>query len=237
MQRSGSAFVDQGQRLFDDGFTASVTIILNGVNAFMYQLMLLPLYGQIALQKTVVCTSNDVFALFDATGTKIRLGRPDLQDASDVATGICTSAFLAGKLDALMEDKSKTDIAKATSSMARRTSSSSSSRVMLGDTGAASSPLSQKSASILHLLNGNKPFSMKGVSDSVNGVMGNLGEKPKTMVDRMENNRFVAQLGNLMGSMWLGNQIHFVDSMITYLIGVVSGMSDMAQVFASNLLC
>jgi hypothetical protein len=43
----------------------------------------------IALQKSIVCTTNDVFALFDAAGFRIRLGRPDLQAASDVSAGVC----------------------------------------------------------------------------------------------------------------------------------------------------
>ena len=99
----------------DDSFTASVTIILNGVNAFLYQLMLAPLYFQIALQKMVVCTANDVFAIFDATGTKIRIGRPDLQNASDVSSGVCLSAFFASKLDAFLETRSQDDITNAAS--------------------------------------------------------------------------------------------------------------------------
>lgn len=101
--------------MLDDGFTASVTIILNGVNSFLYQAMLLPLYFQIAMQKTVVCTSNDVFAIFDATGTKIRLGRPDLQMASSVSSGICVSSFLGAKLDSFLETKSQGHISTGAS--------------------------------------------------------------------------------------------------------------------------
>ena len=92
-KRRGNS-IDEGQRLLDDGFTASVTIILNGVNAFLYQLVLAPLYIQISVQKTVVCTTNDIMAILDVTGTKIRLGKPDLQRASDVAAGVCVSVFL-----------------------------------------------------------------------------------------------------------------------------------------------
>jgi hypothetical protein len=65
------------------------------------------------MQKMVVCTSNDVFAIFDATGTKIRLGRPDLQNASDVSSGVCMSAFFASKLDAFLETNSQDDVASA----------------------------------------------------------------------------------------------------------------------------
>ena len=92
-KRRMAAILDEGGNVLstDDGFTASVTILLNGINAFLYQLVLLPLYSMIALQKTIVCTANDVFALFDATNFVIRIGRPDLQMASDVAAGVCMS--------------------------------------------------------------------------------------------------------------------------------------------------
>ena len=228
VRRSSEAFVDEGQRLFDDGFTASVTIILNGVNAFMYQAMLLPLYFQIALQKTVVCTANDVFALFDATGTKIRLGRPDLQNASDISSGVCVSAYLAAKLDALLEKTSKNDVAQSTKQLSRDSSVLAAS-IMTGST-AGIEEMGQKSARILQLLNGNKPFSVQGVATSLKNAASNAGQKMKPIMDRIQNNKLVSKIGSLMGKMQLGTQIHLIDSMITYAIGVVSGMADMAQV-------
>lgn len=82
----------------DDAFTASVTMILNGVNSFMYQMVLLPLYLLVALQKTVVCTANDVFGMFDAAGFVVKVGRADLQNASDVAAGVCLSSFYDGQV-------------------------------------------------------------------------------------------------------------------------------------------
>lgn len=225
VRRSSEAFVDEGQRLFDDGFTASVTIILNGVNAFMYQIMLLPLYFQIALQKTIVCTANDVFALFDATGTKIRLGRPDLQNASDISSGTCVSAFMASKLDALMETTSKDDLTTAANQLSRSGAATAGS-VLIGST----DTVAQKSAAILQLLNGNKPFSSQGVAAAIKNAASNVGQKAKPMMDRIRNNKLVSKIGSLMGKLQLGSQIHMIDSIITYLIGVVSGMADMAQV-------
>ena len=82
----------------DDAFTASVTMILNGVNAFMFQCALFPLYVLIATQKTIVCTANDVFGIFDATGFTVRVGKPELQKASDVSSGVCMTAFFESQV-------------------------------------------------------------------------------------------------------------------------------------------
>jgi hypothetical protein len=82
----------------DDAYTASVTMILNGVNSFFYQIVLFPLYLLIAMQKTIVCTSNDIFGIFDSSGFVIRVGRADLQNASDVSSGVCLSAFFEAKV-------------------------------------------------------------------------------------------------------------------------------------------
>ena len=82
----------------DDAFTASVTMILNGVNAFLYQAALLPLYALVAAQKTVVCTANDIFGMLDATGFTIRVGKPELQRASDVSSGVCLTAFFESQV-------------------------------------------------------------------------------------------------------------------------------------------
>jgi hypothetical protein len=90
----------------NDAYIASITIILSGVNSFLYQLVLLPLYTLIAFQKTVVCTTNDIFGIFDSSGLAIRVGREDMQRASDVSSGVCLSAMMesaandAGQSDA-----------------------------------------------------------------------------------------------------------------------------------------
>ena len=86
------------REISDDAFTASVTMILNGVNAFMFQCALFPLYVLIATQKTIVCTANDVFGIFDATGFTVRVGKPELQKASDVSSGVCMTAFFESQV-------------------------------------------------------------------------------------------------------------------------------------------
>ena len=233
-QRRETSFVDQGQRLMDDSFTASVTVILNGVNAFLYQIMLAPLYFQVALQKTVVCTSNDVFAIFDATGTKIRLGRPDLQAASDVSSGVCMSAFFASKLDAFMETRSQGDVTDAATQATRSMSSAAGNSVLTG-VGKETENLAGRSSRILQLMTGNKPFSTQAASSAIRNAMANAagsraGQKAKSLTDRLKNNKLVSRIGSLLGKLQIAMPVHTIDSFITYFIGVISGMQDMAQV-------
>lgn len=54
-QRMGVAGM---QEISSDAFIASVTMIRNGINVFLYQFVLLPLYMLVAFQKTVVCTGS-----------------------------------------------------------------------------------------------------------------------------------------------------------------------------------
>jgi hypothetical protein len=222
----------------DDSFTASVTIILNGVNAFLYQIMLAPLYFQIALQKTVVCTSNDVFAIFDVTGTKIRLGRPDLQAASDVSSGVCVSAFFASKLDAFLETKSQDDMTDAATQATRSMSSAAGNAVLTG-VGNEAENLAGRSSRILQLMTGNKPFSTQAASSAIRNAMASAsssraGQGAKSLTDRLKNNKLVSKIGSLLGKLQIAMPVHTIDSFITYFIGVVSGMEDMAQVICQT---
>jgi hypothetical protein len=56
------------------------------------------------------------------------------------------------------------------------------------------------------------------------------GGKTKTMFEKFKNIKIVDRLGGMMGKLQLKAPIHLIDSMITYAIGVISGMQDMAQV-------
>jgi hypothetical protein len=56
------------------------------------------------------------------------------------------------------------------------------------------------------------------------------GGKAKTLFEKFKNSKIVGKLGGVMGKMQLKAPIHLIDSMITYAIGVISGMQDMAQV-------
>lgn len=200
-----------------DEFTASVTILLNGVNAFMYQLVLFPLYSMIALQKSIVCTANDVFALFDLTGFSVRIGRPDLQRASDVSAGVCMTKFFDATLDEQGMPEAEDDFVSGLNQFMQ------SSGHLRGTIKAGStSKLGQKSARIL---------TQAGSKFPSGGTTSLLGGKKKPMFDRLKNNEMVKKLGGVMGKIQLTAPIHALDSMLTYLMGLVSGLEDMAQVF------
>jgi hypothetical protein len=59
----------------------------------------------------------------------------------------------------------------------------------------------------------------------------NAGQAAKSLVDRLKNNKLVSKLGGFLGKLQVAMPVHTIDSFITYTIGVVSGMEDMAQVF------
>lgn len=86
-------------------------MILNGVNAFLYQISLLPLYSMIATQKIVICNSNAVLGMIDPSGFKVRIGRGDLQKASNTAAGECMVSFYESEADDIGKQSSKEAVA------------------------------------------------------------------------------------------------------------------------------
>ena len=68
------------------------------------------------------------------------------------------------------------------------------------------------------------------ISKSVENALKQGGAKGKTLFEKFKSAKFVGKLGAMMGKLQLKAPIHLIDSMITYAIGVVSGMQDMAQV-------
>ena len=56
------------------------------------------------------------------------------------------------------------------------------------------------------------------------------GAKEKTLFEKFKGNKMVSRLTKVMGKLNLNAPIHLIDSVITYAIGVISGMQDMAQV-------
>lgn len=207
----------------DDGFTASVTMLLNGVNAFLYQLVLLPLYSMIALQKSIVCTSNDVFALFDMTGFTIRVGRPDLQRASDVSAGVCMTEFYDSMMSEMGSSGTVDDFVTALNQFME---SSGQMRGAIKAGSISASGLSQRSSKILTLATSKSA----GTAKAIDNFVLNPGKSSKPMFERMKNNNLVKKLASAMDSIKLTAPIHALDSMLSYLMGVVSGLEDMAQV-------
>lgn len=185
--------------------------------------VLFPLYAMIAMQKTVVCTSNDVFALFDITNFKIRLGRPDLQKASDVAAGVCMTKFFDSQMDSSAETGIEDDFVSALSHF-MQSSGELRGSIKAGNSG----KLGQRSARILTLATSGiekaGSFSMSSLFSS------KTGSKPRPMFERFKNNDMVKKLGSVMGKVQLTAPVHALDAMLTYFMGVVSGLEDMAQV-------
>lgn len=220
-------------QISNDAYTASVTMILNGVNSFLYQIVLLPLYILIAAQKTMVCTTNDVFGLFDITGFTIRVGKPDLQAASDVSSGVCLSAFFESQINAIGETDSSNMLAQGANDLLKNAGQSASSFVVSGGT---SSIQGSQSARILTLLSGSKLSQQAGNSHfdkipaSVRNAATQAGSKTATLFEQFKSTKLVGKLGAAMSSLQLKAPVHLIDSMITYAIGVVSGLQDMAQV-------
>lgn len=121
------------QDISADAYIASVTMVLNGVNSFLYQLVLLPLYTLIAFQKTIVCTVNDAFCVFDVSGFVVRVGRADLQKASDVTSGVCLSAFFEEGINSIGETETSGRVSQAASDLMRDAGQSASSFMISGD--------------------------------------------------------------------------------------------------------
>lgn len=217
----------QGAReVSDDAYTATVTMILNGVNAFLYQMSLLPLYTLIALQKTVVCTANDLFGMLDVTGFVMRVGKPELQAASDVSSGVCLTKFFEEEVNSIGETGSADSLAEGASQLMQSMGDAASSILVSGGVGKGQGA---QSARILTLLSGNgkvKPLVSKTVQNSIN----NAASKSSTLFERFKNSKALSRLGNVLGKINMIPAVHLIDSMITYTIGVISGMQDMAQV-------
>lgn len=166
---SGSMAGDAGARKIDNRYTANVALILNGVNAALYQISLFALYPMIAAQKAFSCNTNAVMAIADISGLKVRLGHPELQRASDVAAGTCLTSFYEQELEDI-SIRSK-----------------------------------QKSA-------------VEGASEILSRVS-SAGAQFGTRA-----------VGMQISKLFKGPGMHFLDAMITYSMGIVSGFQDMAQV-------
>lgn len=106
--------------IIENKLVARGIITLNGVNSFLYQLSLLPLYAMMAIQKTVVCTGKSLTMVVSMSGLEVSIGRADLQLASDAATGVCLGATGDRDSDEGYSDSSVTGAAIAQVLMAKR---------------------------------------------------------------------------------------------------------------------
>ena len=126
--------IDGGSRKLDNRNTAELALILNGVNGFLYQLSLLPLYSIIAIQKIYVCNTNSILAIVDDTGITgdftVRMGRPDLQNASRVVAGECLTAFYEANSDDIASKTSQNSVAEGANEILSNVGSSAAQTVL-----------------------------------------------------------------------------------------------------------
>jgi hypothetical protein len=212
--------------LTSDAFTASVTMVLNGINAMLYQLVLLPLYMMIAAQKTMVCTTNDMFALVDASGFTVRVGRPDLQNASNVAAGVCLTAFFESGVHSIGESGTKSSLMEGADGLMRASSGGSATYKLPTQSATATARTVELFAS-----SGSKSKALQALRDGASPTRRG-GEREKTLFERFRGTQILQKIGSAMGNVYLQPMLHMLDSMLTYSIGVVSGMQDMAQVYS-----
>jgi hypothetical protein len=179
--RSANANSNSGQKIIANQYSAEVAMLLNGVNSFMYQLSLFPLYMMIATQKTIVCTYGSVFSAMSITGFEITLGNTDFQNANAGKAGVC--------LTALFEQQTQ------------------------------------------------NPRGV-GVSDDlgegVAAIMSRSGESATNTFNEISSAEAASQYASLLTYVKMGPAMHLLDAVITWAMGVVSGLQDMVQELDSS---
>jgi hypothetical protein len=81
------------------------------------------------------------------------------------------------------------------------------------------------------MISGSKQSSKASSSAPNSGSKG--GGKSSNLFEKFKKIKIVDKIGKFMQKLQLKAPIHLMDSMITYAIGVVSGMQDMAQVLGN----
>jgi hypothetical protein len=217
----------------DDAFTAGVTMAMSGINSFMYQLVMLPLYILVAMQKTMVCTAKDVFAVFDETGFVVRVGRGDLQAASSVAAGVClTEAFSSG-LEAMGETDAPQDMADSANDVFKGFGNAAVTIKMEQDETARA----KRYLDIVGSKKMGRGAAGGKFADSVRNSVSRGGKKAGTFFSMFKNTKVVKAIGGVFGKLQIKMPVHMIDSVLTYAIGVVSGMQDLVQVRLVGRAC
>jgi hypothetical protein len=128
------------------------------------------------------------------------------------------------QVNSIGERDTPASLSQGANDLLRDAGQSASSFIVAGSTG---TDRGKQSSQILTLLSGSKS---KKVPSSTRNAATQGGGKAKTLFEKFKNSKIVGKLGGVMGKMQLKAPIHLIDSMITYAIGVISGMQDMAQV-------
>jgi hypothetical protein len=79
--------------LVDTKASARNTLVLNSVNAFLYQMSLYPLYILLAYKKIAMCALQDVSALITVVGFNITIGSAGFTSADALMTGECMTSY------------------------------------------------------------------------------------------------------------------------------------------------
>jgi hypothetical protein len=121
-------------------------------------------------------------------------------------------------------------LAQGASDVLRDAGSAASSIMVAGSTGINDGPQSKRVLELFRSVDSKANTAKPKISRGVQNALRQGGAKGKTLFDAFKSSKFVGKLGGIMGKLQLKAPIHLIDSMITYAIGVVSGMQDMAQV-------
>lgn len=108
-----------------DRYNVETVMMLNGLNAFLFQMFLSPLFAAVSAQKTLVCGGNSILAVVDSNRFTIRFGRADLQDAASRATGECMTSMASMCSDNPSESGSQQCLASAGSTALSKAQSAS----------------------------------------------------------------------------------------------------------------
>ena len=85
----------------DSKYHSRFVMITTAITGAFTNILLLPLYNLIIMQKTLSCQFNDVFLFIEDSvdiGVKFRIGSSKLQAASDAVVGTCLTKSIEGRL-------------------------------------------------------------------------------------------------------------------------------------------
>lgn len=134
------------------------------------------------------------------------------------------------QVNAIGEAGAADGLAQAASDVLRDAGQAASSIALAGATGADAGPRSQRVLTLLERADARLSTAKPKVSRAVENAAKQGAAKGKTLFEKFKSAKLVGKLGGVLGKLQLKAPIHLIDSMITYAIGVVAGMQDMAQV-------
>lgn len=207
----------------DNRYIATVSMILNGASAFLYQLALFPLYPLIATQKIFVCTANSMVATVGVSGFTVTLGRADLQNASGTSAGKCMTAYF----DASTQDPASPGSQNAIASQANQVLSTTSQTAVY-----TLSTSSIKFTNVDPKATG-ATLSAAGKTTAANAAKDAAAKKAKADAAKAASAKtkktVITRISGKLAGMQRVVPMHYLDATITWAKGAVSGLQDLAQ--------